>query len=65
MNDGDDLVRLLCTRAGMIVNDAFPIALAIRVDRPAGSAGVVSDLRNRVGHISALLQAAGAVAVKY
>lgn len=64
MDDGGDLIQRLCTKAGMMMEDAIPIALAARAGLPDGGASAVSDLRKRVERIDALINAAKALTDK-
>ena len=55
-----DLVRRLCCEAGMIMEDAAPIAIGSPVDRAELEVAVVQLLAN-VGRMHAILDAAKAL----
>ena len=57
-NHTRDLIRQLCTRAGMIMEDASPIALA------SGSEDRLPDLEAAAADILALIRAARALHVQ-
>ena len=60
-DDVADLIRQLCTRAGMIMEDASPIALGIRVRQPQDLFRALEELKKSAAQIVALIDAAKAL----
>lgn len=53
----DDLIALLCTRIGMIMEDAAPMALTIQTLEPALRLQSIGEIGKAVRGVTALLEA--------
>ena len=61
-DDTKDLIRLLCTRAGMIMEDASTVALVLPISDDAALKGALDSLRRSTSSMSTLIDAAFALA---
>lgn len=61
MDDADDLIRLLCTKIGMIMEDVSVTALTITLENPEQTAVQLEELGRAAAQISALAAAAKAL----
>lgn len=57
-DDADDLVLQLCTRAGMLMEDASAIALTIRTVDPHDRMVVLTELRQAIERMARLVDGA-------
>lgn len=57
-DDTADLVRLLCTRAGMIMEDASPMAIMVGGKASGELCAIIEKLQAQIRRVNALLTAA-------
>lgn len=58
MDDTEDLIRLLCTKVGTIMEDVSVTALTMTLENPAQRAAQVEELGRAAAQISVLVNAA-------
>ncbi len=61
-DDTTDLVRQLCTRAGMIMEDASAVAILVGGKTPIELRSIIAELQTLAEQVNAVLAAAKAMA---